>query len=65
MTVCDKCNRIIDDGQKAKSDSEVLCDDCYIENILSEVRKVYYENSPDEFMQRLQHSFSVNPQRYH
>lgn len=65
MTNCYKCKRTIEDGAERELNSEMLCDDCYIDRIWPKVRKAHYENDPAEFMRRLQESYSVHPQRYH
>jgi hypothetical protein len=65
MTACDSCNEAIDDGRGKRFNDKLLCEDCYIAAIWPKVRKSYYEYDPDEFMRRLQNSYSVHPQQYH
>lgn len=62
---CDKCKRIIVDGEEKEINSKILCDDCYIDAIWPPVRKMYYENDPAEFMRRLKEMYSLHPQQYH
>lgn len=65
MKYCVKCRKTVDEAESRMLNSEVLCDDCYIDAIWPRVRKMYYENDPAAFMQRLKESYSIHPQRYH
>ncbi len=64
MINCDKCKEPVSEGEGRKHNSKTLCEDCYIDSILSTVRKTYYENDAAEFMRRLTVSYSVRQQKY-
>ncbi len=65
MIRCNKCNSAINDGEEVEHNSVVLCEDCYLDTIISPVRKMYYENDKAEFMQRLKESYPVRKQKFH
>ncbi len=64
MTRCYKCKNVINDGDERKHNSKVLCEECYLDEIVSPVRKMYYEHS-SSFMLRLKDSYISNPQKFH
>ncbi len=65
MINCYKCNNSINDGEGVEHNSVVLCEDCYLDTIISPVRKMYYENNNAAFMQRLKESYPVHKQKFH
>ena len=50
------------DGQEFYS--KILCEDCYIDEVMPKMLKSYYNNDA-EFMQRLKDSYIVRKQQYH
>ena len=65
MTVCVECNKSISDGNGRELNSQILCEDCYIDFVSPTVRKTYYENDASEFMRRLKNASPTRPQKYH
>ncbi len=65
MMTCSKCGKSVSRGDKREHNSEVLCEDCYIDAVSLPVRKMYYENCGSNFMLRLKKSYSVGQQQYH
>jgi len=64
MINCAKCKKAVRDGEMRKHNSQILCEDCHIDALLSPVQKTYYESDTSEFMRRLQKSYSVHRQQY-
>jgi hypothetical protein len=64
MKKCEKCKSPIkkDDGREFHS--KILCEDCYIDEVMPKMPKSHYDNDA-EFMQRLKDSYSVRKQQYH
>ncbi len=65
ITSCHQCKDKIKIGEEIKHKSKVLCEDCYIDAVMPDVGKTFYENDNAEFMRRLQKSYSVRKQKYH
>jgi len=64
MTSCNKCNKMIREGEGRKHNSKILCEDCYIDEVMPKMKKSHYDNDA-EFMQRLKNAHPVHPQRFH
>ena len=64
MINCDKCNKAVNEGEGRKHNSKTLCEDCYIDELMPRMPKAHYDNDA-EFMQRLQDSYSLHPQKFH
>ncbi len=65
MTNCDKCKISVSKGEEYQHNSKILCEDCYIDILLSPIRKMYYESSSSNFMLRLKDSYIACPQQFH
>jgi len=60
---CDRCKTVInEDGRELHS--RLLCEDCYIEEVMPKRPKSHYDNAA-EFMQRLKDSYPARKQQYH
>ncbi len=64
MPNCTKCNQKIQDGDVKEIHAKILCDDCYINEVMPKMPKAHYDND-DEFMNRLKDSYIVRKQQYH
>jgi hypothetical protein len=64
MPDCAKCNKPIKAEDAKKLHSKILCDDCYIDEVMPKMPKAHYDNDA-EFMNRLKDSYSVRKQQYH
>ena len=65
MKTCDKCKTTINKGEERNLQSIVLCEDCYIDSTVPDMRKTYYEHDNAEFFRRLNDTHSVRKQKYH
>jgi len=65
MTDCVKCKISISDGEERELDSQILCEDCYVDAVSPPIRKTFYENDASEFMRRLKDTPISHPQKYH
>lgn len=65
MAHCEQCQTSVSSEDEKKLHSRILCEDCYIDAVWPPVRKMYYENDPAGFVQRMKDSYSMNPQQYH
>jgi hypothetical protein len=64
MRTCAKCNETIKDGDEHNIREEILCEDCYIDEIMPRMTKAHYDNE-NEYMNRLKDSYTVRKQKYH
>ncbi len=64
MPDCEKCRVTISNADVKRHHTKVLCEDCYIDEVMSKMPKAHYENGA-EFMNRLKDSYTVRRQRYH
>ncbi len=64
MKKCTKCNSYLKEVDGREFHSKILCEDCYIDEVMPKMPKSYYDNDA-EFMQRLKDSYSVHNQQYH
>jgi hypothetical protein len=64
MKKCEKCKSPIKEDDERELHSKILCEDCYIDEVMPKMPKSHYDNDA-EFMQRLKDSYSVRKQRYH
>lgn len=64
MDNCERCKITIQDGDGKTLGSNVLCEDCYIDEVMPKRAKSHYDNDA-EFMQRLKDSCPVRNQQYH
>ncbi len=63
MSICLKCKETISDEDVKMHHKKILCEDCYIDEIMPKMQKAHYDNDA-EFMNRLQDSYSVRKQQY-
>ena len=61
---CSKCSTEVEEKDARVLRSEILCEDCYIDEFVPRMGKSHYENDA-EFMQRLKESYTVRPQKFH
>ena len=63
MKKCEKCKSPIkkDDGREFHS--KILCENCYIDEVVPRMSKPHYDNDT-EFMQSQKDSYSVRKQQY-
>jgi hypothetical protein len=61
---CQICKTEIHVEEERKHQSEILCEDCYIDELMPKKPKSHYKNG-SEFMQRLKDSYPVRNQQYH
>jgi len=64
MKKCDKCETPIAEDDGRELHLKILCDDCYLDEVMPKMPKAHYDNDA-EFMQRLQDSYSVVKQQFH
>lgn len=64
MKRCEKCESILGEDEGRQLHSKILCEDCYIDEVMPKMPKAHYDNDA-EFMQRLKDSYSVRKQQYH
>lgn len=64
MKKCEKCELPIKEDDGREFHSKILCEDCYIDEVIPKMSKSHYNNDA-EFMQRLKDSYSVRKQQYH
>lgn len=64
MKKCEKCNASLRKNEGQKRHSQLLCDDCYIDEVMPKMPKAHYDNDA-EFMNRLKDSYSVRKQQHH
>ena len=64
MPICSDCRRMIRDEDAKMRRAKILCEDCYIDDIMPKMPKAHYDNEA-EFMNRLKDSYSVRAQQYH
>jgi hypothetical protein len=64
MPICTKCNKSIQDSDAKMLHTKILCEDCYIDEVMPKMPKAHYDNDA-EFMNRLKDSYSVRKQQYH
>ncbi len=53
MTTCSKCHQSIADSEEKIFNSELLCEDYYIDTFFKNTRKTYYLENDHSFMLRL------------
>jgi hypothetical protein len=63
MQICIKCKKTIPDGDAKMFHTKILCEDCYIDEVMPKIPKAHYDNAA-EFMNRLKDSYSVRKQQY-
>jgi len=64
MIKCEKCKSPINEDDGRDFHSKILCEDCYIDEVMPKKPKSHYDNDA-EFMQRLKDSNPVRNQQYH
>jgi hypothetical protein len=64
MKECGKCKTSIKAEVGRTFNSQFLCEDCYINEVMPKMPKSHYGNDA-EFMQRLKDSNPVRNQQYH
>lgn len=64
MKKCEKCKSQIKENERREFYSKLLCEDCYIDEVMPIMPKSHYDNDA-EFMQRLKDSHTVRKQQYH
>ena len=63
MKTCSKCKKDIKDSDKRIFETQILCEDCYIEKLAPKPGMKWSENDSAEFMRRLKTSYSVRKQQ--
>ena len=63
MKNCDSCNKTIQDGEDKEFRNKILCEDCYIDEVMPKMSKAHNDDDA-EFMRRLKNSYSVRRQKY-
>lgn len=64
MKQCTKCNKMFKRMDLRKFYENIICDDCYIDEIVPRMPKAHYDNEA-EFMNRLKESYTVRQQQFH
>lgn len=64
MEKCENCKTPLKEDEGRTFHSRLLCDDCYIDEVMPKMPKSHYNNDA-EFMNRLKDSYSVRNQQYH
>lgn len=64
MKTCHNCNNMIEDADVKERHAKILCEDCYIDEVMPKMPKSHYDNDA-EFMQRLKDSYPVRKQQFH
>jgi len=64
MKRCEKCQLTLNKDEGREFHSKILCEDCYIDEVMPKMPKSHYDNNA-EFMQRLKDSYPVRNQQYH
>jgi hypothetical protein len=64
MKICPRCKVSFQDGDMKYLHGKLLCEDCFIDEVLPKMPKAHYENG-SEFMNRLKESYTVRKQQYH
>ena len=64
MENCENCKKTFHESDLKKYNSKMLCEDCYIDELMPKMPKAHYNNDA-EFMNRLKDSFSIHPQQFH
>ena len=64
MQNCTKCNKTIPDGDAKRFHTKILCEDCYINEVMPKMPKAHYDKDV-EFMNRVKDSYPVRKQQYH
>ena len=64
MKRCEKCQSTLNEDEGCEFHSKILCEDCYIDEVMPKIPKSHYDNDA-EFMQRLKESYPVRKQQYH
>jgi len=64
MKRCEKCQSTLNKGEGREFHSKIMCEDCYIDEVMPKMPKSHYDNDA-EFMQRLKDSYPVRKQQYH
>jgi len=64
MKKCKKCKSLIIDKEGRKFHSKLLCEECYIDEIMPKMPRSHYNNDA-EFMNRLKNLYPVRKQQYH
>ena len=64
MKSCERCQSILNEDDGREFHSNILCEDCYIDEVMPKMPKSHYDNDA-EFMQRLKDSYPVRNQQYH
>jgi len=64
MKRCEKCQSTLNEDEWREFHSKILCEDCYIDEVMPKMPKSHYDNDA-EFMQRLKDSYPVRHQQYH
>ena len=64
MPVCSACNKAIPEKELILYRKAIVCEDCYIDEVMPKMPKANYDNA-SEFMNRLKDAYSVCKQQYH
>ena len=64
MPICSECNKAIPEKEARMARKAIVCEDCYIDEVMPKMPKAHYDNDA-EFMNRLKDAHSVRRQRYY
>jgi len=64
MQNCKNCKKSFHDDELKKFYKKMLCEDCYIEEVVPKMPKAHYGNDA-EFMNRLKDSYIARAQLFH
>lgn len=64
MQNCKNCKKSFHDNDLKEFYTKLLCEDCYIDEVVPKMPKAYYGNN-FEFMNRLKDSYIAHAQQFH
>ncbi len=64
MQNCENCKKSFHDDELKELYTKILCEDCYIDEVVPKMSKAHYGNDA-EYMNRLKDSYIAHPQKFH
>jgi len=64
MQSCENCKKSFQDDDLKEFCTKMLCDDCYIDEVMPKMPKAHYGNDT-EFLNRLKDSYIACAQQFH
>ncbi len=64
MRNCDNCKKFFQDDDVKDFNTRILCEDCYIDEVMPKMLKPHYNNDT-EFLNRLKDSYIAHAQKFH